>query len=362
MFFYVFLPTEIYHENTNILIDMRKVFCALLCWACSVCAQAQDELLKLRLETRVDYQREYVDGEANHDNSGFKGKYFMLSADGHIGKHFSYAYRQRLNNSISDGSFFDATDWAYIKYRLDDHWSFSGGKEVVAIGGYEYDMNPINVYFASEYWNNIAPFQFGVSIGYTPNGGKDRFTAQVSESIYRKNAPDMYSYNLMWIGSHGWFNTMYSANLVEYMPGKYISYIALGHRLNFGRVSIDADFMNRASSGHTYFFKDCSVIVNLNYSPIDKLNLFGKMSYDVNKTDKASDYSVMPGTEMKQVGGGLEYRPIKSVRLHAAYAHAFGKNGNEEGTLKPGKDWASVGVTWDLNLLSLSDILRKLKD
>lgn len=338
---------------------MRKVICALLLGACSVCADAQDELLKLRLETRVDYQREYVDGDAVHDNSGFKGKYFMLIADGRIGEHFSYAYRQRLNKGISGDSFFDATDWAYVKYRPDDHWSLSVGKEVVAIGGYEYDMNPVNVYFASEYWNNISCFQFGASVAYTPDGGKDNIVAQVSQSPFRANAPDMYSYNLMWCGSHGWLSTLYSANLVEYMPGRFISYLALGHRLSFGRFSLDADFMNRAASGQAFFFKDCSVMMRLSYCPSAKVSVFGKMTYDVNKTGKTADYCVMPGTEVTQAGGGVEYRPHKSVRLHASYAHSFGRNGNEEGVAKPGKDWASVGVTWNISLLSLRNIWKK---
>lgn len=338
---------------------MRKVIFTLLCGVCYVSACAQDELLKLRLETRVDYQREYVDGDAVHDNSGFKGKYFALLAEGSINDHFSYSYRQRLNKEHSDATFFDATNWAYVKYRPDGHWSLSAGKEVVAIGGYEYDMNPVNIYFASEYWNNISCFQFGTSVAYELGGGKDKFVAQFSQSPFRTNAPDMYSYNLMWCGSHGRLGTQYSANLVEYMPGRFISYLTLGHRLSLGRFSIDADFMNRAASGQTYLFKDCSVMAQLSYRPSEKLNVFGKMTYDVNKTVKAADCCVLPGTELTQAGGGVEFWPHKSVRLHAAYVHAFGKNGNADGTAKPGSDRASVGVTWTLNLLSLHNIWKK---
>ena len=37
-------------------------------------ATAQQEWLKLSLEARVDYQREYISGEHNLDNSSFKGR------------------------------------------------------------------------------------------------------------------------------------------------------------------------------------------------------------------------------------------------------------------------------------------------
>lgn len=147
---------------------MKTLIGAVLFGACVLTANAQDELVRLKMQTRVDYQREYIDGKAIHDNSGFKGKYLMLSIDGKIDKHFSYAYRQRLNVGHSDMSFFDATDWAKLVYSPDGRWEFAAGKDVVAVGGYEYDKNPVDVYAASEYWNNISPFQLAATVSYTP--------------------------------------------------------------------------------------------------------------------------------------------------------------------------------------------------
>lgn len=98
---------------------MKKLIGAVLFGACVLTANAQDEILRLKMLTRVDYQREYINGEAIHDNSGFKGKYLMFAIDGKIDEHFSYAYRQRLNVGHSDMSFFDATDWARVVYTPD---------------------------------------------------------------------------------------------------------------------------------------------------------------------------------------------------------------------------------------------------
>ena len=58
---------------------MKKILLTLLWGTCFFVVQAQEELLKLQAETRIDYQREYVDGRSIHSNSGFKG--MSLSAE-----------------------------------------------------------------------------------------------------------------------------------------------------------------------------------------------------------------------------------------------------------------------------------------
>lgn len=329
----------------------------------SYVCHAQEQLLNLQAEARVDYQREYIDGEADKANSGFKGKFVNLIASGTINDHFSYAYRQRLVKANSEQSLFDAIDWIYLTWRADEHWEVSAGKQVVGIGGYEYDRAPIDLYFCSEYWNNIPCYQLGVSAAYNINGGKDKILAQYCQSPFRANADDMYAYNIMWYGSHGWLNTIYSVNLIEYMPHKYISYLALGHRLDFGEVKIELDFMNRAGGHQAYFFKDFSVMSEVSYSPTKKLNVFGRVTYDVNKTSNtAADCCVLPGTELTYVGGGVEFYPVKNsrnVRLHAYYAHSFGKNGNENCAVPPKQDFVSVGLKWKVDLLAVKNKLIK---
>ena len=48
---------------------MKNTLCALLAVLCCQFAFAQQEsLLNLGLETRADYQREYIDGDAIKDN------------------------------------------------------------------------------------------------------------------------------------------------------------------------------------------------------------------------------------------------------------------------------------------------------
>ena len=93
---------------------MKKLICTLLMAISVICVAAQEKsLVNLQLETRFDYQREYLDGDAVNANSGFKGKYLNVMLSGTINEKWSYSYRQRLNKAHADASFFDATDWLH---------------------------------------------------------------------------------------------------------------------------------------------------------------------------------------------------------------------------------------------------------
>ena len=354
---------------------MKNTLCALLAVLCCQFLFAQQDgasqnwgIQKMGIEARADYQREYVSGEAIKENSGFKGKYLNFSLDGKFNEKLSYAYRQRLYKVQKDETFFDATDWLYLKYHVNERLAFSAGKQVVAIGGYEYDRNPIDVYFSSEYWWNTRCYQWGVDATYDFNEGKDRLLAQVCQSP--DGTPfmagdtcysDMYAFNLMWYGSHGWFNTMYSVNMVEYLPGHFINYIALGHKFNVGDFSLELDFMNRAVRNQTFLFKDCSIMSNLTYFASDKMNIFVKATYDVNNSDKVGDYCVLPGTEVTRVSAGLEYflLPDKAARLHVALCQTFGSEKKAGVDFMPEQTIASVGLKWKMNFLSLMKNILK---
>ena len=339
---------------------MKKTFYLLLMIVCAISVNAQENsLVDLKAEVRFDYQREYLDGDAVNSNSGFKGKYLNVMLNGTINEHFSYSYRQRLNKAHSSQSFFDATDWIHLTYKLNDQWKFNGGKQVVGIGGFEYDRAPIDLYFCSEYWNNIPCYQFGVSVTYSTKKGNDSFMAQVCESPFNFQADDLYAYNLMWYGSHGWYNSIWSVNAQEYASGKFIYYIALGNEFKMGNAKLQLDLMNRATEGHAFFLKDCSVMGELSYMFGNKLNVYGKVTYDVNKTYSAGDLCVFPGTELTRVGAGLEFYPLKdgnrNLRFHAYFCQAFGKNGNEAGTMLPDQTIVDLGVKWKMDIIKLTN-------
>mgnify|MGYP001028400109 CR=1 FL=1 len=318
--------------------------------------ETDENILNLRIETRLDWQGNWQDGNTVKGNTGFEGKYLNLRLDGNITSNLSYSWRQRFNKPHKDASYFDATDWIYLNYNI-DNWSFAGGKQVVAIGGWEYDRAPIDLYGCGVFWNNIPCYQIGGSVGYnvTPS---DKLTFQFCQSSFHTSENrNMYSYNVMWNGSHGCFDAIYSANLIEYAPGRYINYLALGNKFTFDKFTLELDLMNRASSHQTFFFKDMSIMGELKFRPADKWNVFAKATYDVNKSGTDADVTVLNGTELKMVGAGVEFMPFVNarhiVRFHATGFYSWGHNANSADLMQSKTFFANVGVTWYMNLLSL---------
>lgn len=316
----------------------------------------QPALFKLDATARVDWQLDRQDAVTNDAATGFKGKYLMLRMDGQIFKGFTYSWRQRLNKQLVESSWFDATDWIYVNYNTSD-WNFRVGKDVVAIGGWEYDAAPYNIYDGSVFWNNIACYQLGVSAAYnlTP---ADRLTAQITQSpMHYAGNSNMYAYNLMWTGHHGCFDALYSANLLEYAKGKYINYLMLGNKFTFDKFTAEIDLMNRASRHQAFLFKDCSVVADLKYNPARQWCVFAKYSYDVNKSGTNADTTVLDGTELNMAGAGLEFYPLyktkTSLRLHGGLFYSWGHNANHADPMQSKTLFATFGVTWNMNLVNL---------
>lgn len=335
---------------------------ALMCLTASNMTIASDstsketELLKVSATARVDWQENAVDSKEIDSNSGFTGKYLMLRLDGTILPGLQYSWRQRLNKMHKDANFFDATDWIYLSYTTGD-WKVSGGKEVVAIGGWEYDRNPVNIFDFSVFTGNIACYQFGVSGSYTIKGN-DTLHAQIVQSpFHTASNRNMYGYNLMWSATHGIFSPLWSANLMEYDKGRYISYISLGNRFKVKDWELELDLMNRAADHQTFFFKDCSVVAELAWMPTSRWRIHGKYSYDVNRSGTDADLCVLNGTELNMAGGGVEFYPLKkdkySLRLHAACYYSWGHNANTADLMQDKSLFGNVGLTWDMDIFSL---------
>lgn len=308
--------------------------------------------VNFRIEARGDLQYENIAGNTIDGNTGFRGKQLNLRLNGNINDSWSYAYRQRMGRPNADESYFNAVDHLNLTYTT-GAWSFTGGKQTVAVGGYEYDRAPIDFYFGSEYWYNMACYQWGVSAKYSfDNEYNDVLMLQVTQSSFRSINPSMLSYNLMWTSSYGWLDVLHSVNMLEYQPGKFVAFFALGHQFTMGDFTLQFDWMDRVDVKH-FNVMDFSVMADLSWSASEKLNVFAKATYDVNE-DNFADYCVLPGTELTRVGAGVEYFPIKdsrAIRLHGAYSYAWGKNGNLGGSVWDNHSFLSVGATWQMSIL-----------
>lgn len=345
------------------------VICSMLVMLCVQSANAQnDSPFNLRFEVRADYQQELLSGAKDDANSGFRGKYLNILLDGKISPKFSYSYRQRLNKTIKDKTFFDATDWIVLNYQPTKNWGISAGKQVVLIGGWEYDGAPIDLYFCSEFWNNISCYQFGASVTYTTNKGNDHLTVQACQSPFDTPSTDLYAYNLFWNGKHGCYHALHSFNVSEYERGKFVYYVVLGNRFTWGDAMLQVDLMNRGGNARELLFKDFSVMSQFSYMVAQRVNIFARATYDKCEMLSAqSDMTIFPGSDLTRVGGGVEYYPLggkgdRSIRLHAVYGYTFGRNGNPAGALINDHTYFSIGLTWKVNVIETAKKLFTKKD
>ena len=336
-----------------------------------------NDIFRLGVEARFDYLNEALAGDVNAAASGFKVRYFNLRIDGQIMPNLTYSWRQRFNRANSLSEFAENTDWLTLTYKPTKNWGVSAGKQVVMIGGFEYDRAPIDLYFCSEYWNNVACYQLGASVSYTTNDYDETITFQVCQSPYQKSGPNLMlnangvptiknnllAYNLFCSTSHDWYTGLHSINLVEYQRGKFDLYLVLGNQFTFGDAKIQLDIMDRGTS-----FEDLdnfSIMGEFSYLFADRVNLFVKATYDQSSEDYASGLYIAPGTEITRVGGGVEYYPFghkgnRDVRLHAAYAYNFGTNTNSAGALQNKGSFFTAGLTWRVDIMKAArNIIKK---
>jgi len=313
-------------------------------------------LNNLQLSTRADFTVDYNLGNDTVDPSfahGFAGKYLVVALDGKIGSKFSYHLRQRLNspNVNFANTFFQGTDWAYLDWNFTDNFYLSAGKQVVAIGGWEYDTNPIDIYYGTEFWNRVCCYEMGLSLNYCDQSGNNHFLLQMCNSPFINTAmQSIYAYNLMWYGNYGIFKTAYSVNMIEYEPGKFINYISLGNKLQFNGVEMYLDLTNRASFEQQQFFgQDLTAIYGVGVDIGEKWIVFAKVGYDYNQAQlpntEAYDQYVTPGKKVDFESVGFEFYPMsdRSLRLHLCGSHT-----SVDGE---SKFQANLGLTWKVDLL-----------
>lgn len=331
-------------------------------------AGSKKQPISVHFNVRVDWENHLTDlGDSVACKSAFSGKYINFMLNGNISDNFSYHFRYRFNKVTSFGDFFNAVDWAYLDYDIDPNWRVSAGKQMVYIGGFEYDYAPIDVYFWSGANENIPCYALGVSGQYTTNDGRNTFVAQItnspfSEIEYSNNRPrfDMYAYNLAWYGNYGVYRSIWSVNMMNYAKGKFVNYIALGNRFNICPfLAMELDYVNRYYLGQGSFFGDFSVIGNLIFNIKDRANIFVKGGFDYNDSGN-DDIMVGPaalaagfgiGRESGYIGAGAEFFPLKKskdIRLHAYWT-----TNNRTDNFK--SHTVAVGFTW---LLRAFDRLR----
>ncbi len=281
---------------------------------------------RLYFDMRASFHQDITDGQYN---SQAIGEYLNFQMMGHITPNIDYRIRQRLNKKVFDErNMFNATDFMYVNWQATERWNFLAGKYVVLIGGYEYDAAPIDVYYYSQFCNNIyQAFTFGATVGYK-FAEHQQLVGQICNSPLSLGFQNIYAYNLAWNGQFApWWKTLWSVNFVEDIDKRMVNYVALGNHFIFRDVIFDVDLMNRSGLGQRNFvLSDFSLISKIIWS-VGAWNICAKAGYEkndignVDSLGRPYDLVIAPGTEYIYAGCGLEWFPLgrDNLRLHGVY-------------------------------------------
>ena len=148
-------------------------------------AQEKDNFTidKLSIEGRADFDY-FEQGETS--TSGIDGKYFNFEIKGTFLQDFSYRVRQRFDMYYGSSK----TDYMIVTYQGHKNLSVTAGKMPLAVGGWEYDLAPIDVYYASQFWNTFNCYDVGGQVAFHSNDKKHDIIFQITNSTFYENEED----------------------------------------------------------------------------------------------------------------------------------------------------------------------------
>ena len=166
-------------------------------------------------------------------------------------------------------------DWAYITWAPGP-FEFTLGKQVLLMGGFEYDdydfdVNPL---MASWLWNTYNCYQWGLTAAY--NIGEIG-TVSLQGAFNARNTG--LSVALGWSGEYGPYSMKWSvlANPnYNYADAPWNVLVSLGNRLTFGGLSITADYFN-AVGDRNYFAEGYQML----YPSLYGHTVVGSIQYDL---------------------------------------------------------------------------------
>ena len=280
----------------------------------------------------------------------FHARQLRLEVRGNITDRIFYRFRHRLNKSnagVDLDNLAKATDMLYAGFHIDDKWALTVGKMCQAWGGYEFDLNPMNIYEYSDFIDNMDNFMLGGMITYAPNANHE-FNLQVTdvrndsfENIYanrglqstlkQSNVPLTYILNWNGFLFDGILQTRWGVGLQSEADGYNNTMVMLGTRVALPKFQAFLDYMRadeqldrlnytpQSVNGKGDPLKDTkynTFVLKGEYQPIPSLNLFAQGIYETAESDLADN-------KMTGLGyyGGVEYLPFPSqdLRFFLAY-------------------------------------------
>lgn len=317
-------------------------------------------------QTSLDAERI---GEADLTTK-FRARQLRLEVRGDLTERIFYRFRHRLNKPNAAASLDNlakATDLLYAGFRLNEKWSATVGKMCQAWGGYEFDLNPMNIYEYSDFLENMDNFMLGAMITYAPNPNHE-FNLQTTDvrndsfkniygspiGIKASNTPLAYIFN--WNGNlfDSLIQTRWGAGLQSEADGYTNTLVMLGTKLNLPKFQMFLDYMmandqldrlnytplsNNGSATPVKDAKYNSFVLKAEYQPAPEWNIFAQGLYETANSSLANN-------EFKGIGyfAGVEYLPFKEQDLRFFLAY-IGRS-RDTNSVKVDTNRVSVGMMY----------------
>ena len=301
----------------------------------------------------------------------FKARQLRLEVRGDITDRIFYRFRHRLNKSNAATSLDNlakATDMLYAGFRLDDKWTLTAGKMCQAWGGFEFDLNPMNIYEYSDFIENMDNFMLGAMITYAPNKNHE-FNLQITDvrndkfaDIYGTTSPTVISaskapltYIFNWNGNlfDNLIQTRWGGGLQSEADGYNNWMLMLGTKLNLPKFQVFFDYMmaneqldrlKYTPMSSTVLVKDAkynSFVLKAEYQPIPQLNIFAQGLYETAKND-------LTDNKMTGIGyfAGVEYLPFEKQDLRFFLAYIGRSRENKLTNVTTDTNRVSIGLMY----------------
>ena len=300
----------------------------------------------------------------------FKARQLRLEVRGDITDRIFYRFRHRLNKSNAATSLDNlakATDMLYAGFRLDDKWALTAGKMCQAWGGFEFDLNPMNIYEYSDFIENMDNFMLGAMITYAPNKNHE-FNLQITDvrndsfetlygtatnTINASKAPLTYIFN--WNGNlfDNLIQTRWGGGLQSEADGYNNWMLMLGTKLHLPKFQVFFDYMmaneqldrlKYTPMSSTVLVKDAkynSFVLKAEYQPIPQLNIFAQGLYETAKND-------LTDNKMTGIGyfAGVEYLPFEKQDLRFFLAYIGRSRENKLTNVTTDTNRVSIGLMY----------------
>lgn len=208
--------------------------------------------------TRIANDNHFSDG--TFENSQFNVNQFRMEIKGDITDKVYFRFRNRLTKNTNVGTednLSHSIDYAMVGVKLSEKWSLNLGKMSADWGGWEFDLNPIDILEYNDILEYADNFLTGVGATYRLNDNHtftgqilntrtDKFSevyaGAIPEGIEESKTPFAYIAN--WNGKFwgGKFETLYSYSYFNEAKKRGMNYWALGNKYQDQKWTIMYDF------------------------------------------------------------------------------------------------------------------------